>query len=155
MKHTRLFAGAVIALSLCLLLVLGDRPALGASAATPTMTPVDASGLVLRVTRFEPSVSNPTPFERTIEDAAAIQALYQAALALPPAPFIRMRCLQMGVTYHLVIYQDGRIVHIIDTQPNGCSLTTVYPAYTRETTPAFRALLGTTLGVSTLVPTPA
>lgn len=149
MRRALLIGGPALALSLCVLLVMADRPALGAAAATQ---PANAHGLVLRVTRFEPAVSHPPPFAETITDAAAIQRLYQAALTLPVAPYIRMRCLQMSVTYHLVFLQDGRIIHIIDAEPNGCSLVVVYPAYTREITPAYRQLLAQTLGVTSLVP---
>jgi hypothetical protein len=150
MKRTFFVIGPA-ALSLCLLLALmGDRLALGASASTP---PAASHGFVLHVVRYQFSVSSTPTLEKDLYDAAAAQRLYAAALALPVAPYVRLPCLQMGVIYHLTFVQDGHIIHIMDIEPNGCGLSTIYPAYTRLVTPTFLRLLATTLELNSLVPT--
>jgi len=91
------------------------------------------------------------PFQRTIDDVTTVQRLYDAASALPkdqPGP----RSCPDGpdVHYQLRFVQNGTLVSAMNDNASGCQGLRIGANDIRVTTPAFRALLAQTLGLSSL-----
>jgi len=89
-----------------------------------------------------------TPLDRTVTDARATQALYNAAFALPvfPSP---MNCpLGPNVVYHLAFSRHGAPVLTDDLSLDGCVTLTIGGMSSRMVEPPYMALLAQALGMS-------
>lgn len=93
------------------------------------------------------------PFDRTIQDSATVQQLYDAALALPVANGVYNCPIDRGVAYHLQFLQGTAPLQQMDLDATGCRFLHITgQADARVTNDAFIALFTTTVGVKSLFP---
>jgi hypothetical protein len=92
----------------------------GCAQSLRTVTSQTATSLhVIRTSAF-PSNHIP-PFERTATDAAKVQRLYNALLALPTPPPGPLSCpVDFGVAYHVTFFNQSVIVLQATVKPDGC-----------------------------------
>ena len=93
------------------------------------------------------------PFDRTVWDAASVQRLYAAALALPipqqyptPCPF------DIGPVYHLTFLNGTSQLQQVDVEPLGCHWVYLSQTDVRQADQAFLTLLAHTIGLPSLIP---
>lgn len=120
----------------------------GCTQSSRTVTSQTATSLhVVRTSAF-PSNHIP-PFERTATDAAKVQRLYNALLALPAFPSGIIHCpADFGVVYHLTFFNQSVIVVQATVKPDGCrgvTLSNGQPRWVRDD--QFWAVFADTLGV--------
>ncbi len=109
----------------------------------------------LHVTLVATLPSHQTLFEKDVRDAAAVQRLYDAALALPPPkPGIYNCPMDNGKRYHLTFSDIRGQVRTMDVNVGGCP--TIHLLETDKwgwMDQAFIMLFEKTIGVSQLDPT--
>lgn len=90
------------------------------------------------------------PFDKTVKDAASVQALYRAAFDLPTPLFAPHGGCALGtpVVYHLAFSRAGRAVATIDLDLSGCASVSLAGLAIRESTGSFIQQVVDTLGVS-------
>ncbi len=113
------------------------------------------AGPALHVTLVATLPSHQTLFETNVHDAAAVQRLYDAALALPPPkPGIYNCPADYGKSYHLAFSGIQGHVRTMDIKVGGCP--TIHLLETDKfgwMDQAFFTLFEKTIGVSRLDPT--
>ncbi|MHB8600797.1 MAG: hypothetical protein ACYDER_28825 [Ktedonobacteraceae bacterium] len=93
------------------------------------------------------------PFQTTVNDAAKIQPLYDAALALPPIPpdGIKHLCLNDGgLIYHLDFQPTTVPSSQMVLDPAGCELLVIGKSDVRQMNQTFLTLLAKAINVSWL-----
>jgi hypothetical protein len=110
--------------------------------------------MTLHVTRTSPRPGIP-PLDKTVTDEAAVQRLYDAAMALPNAQAGTYNCpADNGPYYHLSFQRQQTEVQQMDLDASGCRFLRVGPERSAQTVhqtdDAFRALLAQTLGIPSL-----
>jgi hypothetical protein len=130
----------------------------GCAQSSQPITPQTVTSLhVIRTSAF-PSNHIP-PFERTATDAAKVQRLYHALLALPtPPPSGTIHCpADFGAAYHLTFFNQGATVLTATVEESGCRFVTLSNGERRwANSDTFWAVFADTLDVleSELFPTP-
>jgi hypothetical protein len=115
--------------------------------------PASPSPTVLHVVRTNGFLKQLAPFDRTVRDVAAVQRLYTAAYALPPAAPGVVHCPNdLGVVYHLYFLHDTTLIQEMDLDATGCQFLHISKTDVRNTDPAFRTLVARTIGVGSLLP---
>lgn len=94
------------------------------------------------------------PFDRTVRDAAAVQRLYTAALALPRPSHPPVPCTyDWGLVYHLTFLEGTSQLQQMDVQPLNCNhLVNLSQTDVRQTDQSFLTLLANTIGLPSLIP---
>ena len=123
-----------------------------------TATTIDTSTSVkitaLHVMR--PATLNNVPtFERTIQDRAAIQHLFQTAYTLPAAPTGRINCPNdLGIVYHLTFIQGTTTLQQMTLDASGCTFLRIgqNSSDLRYADYNFQQLTAETIGLPSLVP---
>ena len=111
---------------------------IAASCSTP-------SAAVLRVSRF--SEMHPvTPFDRSINDAAAAQRLHDALVSLPAAQ-LRWCPVSFGIGYRLTFSDTGRPTLVAVVESDGCRDAVLPGDDRRATSDAFWELFANTVGL--------
>lgn len=89
------------------------------------------------------------PFERTATDAAKVQHLYNALLALPTPPPGPLFCpVDFGVAYHVTFFNQSVIVLQATVKPDGCRSVSLSNGKSRWAySDTFWTLFADTLGV--------
>ncbi len=103
---------------------------------------------VIRTSAFPPN--HIPPFERTATDAAKVQRLYNALLALPtPPPSGTIYCpADFGVAYHLTFFRMGTTVLRATVEGSGCRYVALSNGERRWAySDTFWAVFADTLGV--------
>ncbi len=133
--------------ALCLLVVLtaSDANAAGGSLAHPTR---------LHATRTILPFYHLAPLDVTVQDAAAVQRLYQAAFQLERVPHGAIfHCpVDFGLVYTLDFFEGAREVQQMRLSATGCRFLVMGSGDTRFTTEDFLALVARTLGIPSLIP---
>jgi hypothetical protein len=113
-----------------------------------TLEALAASATRLDFTTSTSIPQNPAPpVNVTVTDAAAVQALFDATLALSPVVPGDYNCpFAAGVDYHLT-FTSGSASAVIDFTPDGCEWVTLPDGSTRGASAAYWSLLATTLGI--------
>lgn len=129
----------------------------GCAQSSRTVTSRTVTSLhVVRTSAF-PSNHIP-PFERTATDAAKVQRLYDALLALPTPPTGTIHCpADFGVAYHLTFFRMGATVLQATVEGSGCRFVALSNGERRWAySDTFWAVFADTLDVpeSELFPTP-
>ncbi len=132
-----------------LLLFLGLSLLIGGCGAVgKATTPVPN---VLQVTRNSAFHQNSFPnLQRTVKNAATVQSLDQAVLALPSFPTGILHCpADFGIDYRLDFFRGNTSVLQAVADPNGCQAVSLSRKDLRwaTTTPKFWALLAKALGI--------
>ncbi len=105
----------------------------------------------LRVTDTQAysATSQLAPFDKTVKDAAAVQALYRTAFDQPAPSLAPHGCTPgTSVVYHLVFSRTGHTVATIDLDLAGCPSLSLAGLATRTPTAAFFQQVADTLHVS-------
>ncbi|HEU0026864.1 MAG TPA: hypothetical protein VFQ25_07080 [Ktedonobacterales bacterium] len=104
----------------------------------------------VHVTRTEDTASpDQISLDRTITDAQATQALYNAAFALPDYPSGTMNCpLGTNDTYHLAFSNHGSAVLTVIADGSGCQVVTLVGLGDRMANDGFWRALADALGVT-------
>jgi len=93
------------------------------------------------------------PFDRTVRDAAAVQRLYAAALALPISSNYGAPCPpDFHLVYHLTFLAGTSQLQQIDVEPLGCSFVFLSQTDVRQADQSFLTLLAHTIGLPRLDP---
>ena len=93
------------------------------------------------------------PFDRTVRDAAAVQRLYTAALALPRPSQYPLPCTNdWGLVYHLTFLKGTSQLQQMDVQPLGCHWVYLSQTDVRQADQSFLTLLANTIGLPSLIP---
>lgn len=93
------------------------------------------------------------PFDRTVRDAAAVQQLYAAALALPRPSQYPLPCTNdWGLVYHLTFLKGTSQLQQMDVQPLGCHWVYLSQTDVRQADQSFLTLLANTIGLPSLIP---
>lgn len=123
----------------------------GCAQSSPTLTSQTVTSLfVIRTGGFP--LNHIPPFQRTATDAAKVQRLYNALLALPAFPPGTFSCpADFGVAYHLTFFNQSVIALQATVKPDGCegvsfNGTTQWTKWV-ATSPQFWTLFADTLGV--------
>lgn len=138
----------------CLLALAGCATASGyaGSASTPTSVslpkgPLPDTLIVTRTSDF-PQNNIPSFTPRTVQDAQAVQQLYQAAYAQPFEPMGIYHCpADFGVVYHLQFLHQGATMLQSTLDASGCRSLSSGSTPTRQTTDAFWSLFATVAGI--------
>ncbi len=134
---------AAILCSICLLLLVACGQGTGGVGNTPN-TPT-ALHVTLPPPRYP--VSTFHPIDKTIDNAAAVQRLYAAALAQPAPPKGKtfMCPADLGLTYHLVFLNGSQVLRTADLDATGCQWLHFGPHDVRMPDSAFLSLFQQTL----------
>ncbi len=93
------------------------------------------------------------PWNKTVTDAAEVQQLYAAALALPKPSQYPLPCPDdMGLRYQLTFLAGTSPVQQIEMQPMGCQWVYLSQTDVRAGNQTFLQLLAHTIGLPSLVP---
>ena len=93
------------------------------------------------------------PFDRTMSDAAAVQRLYTAALALPRPSQYPLPCPDdLGLIYHVTFLEGASQLQQMDVQPLGCHWVYLSQTDVRRADQNFLALLAKTSRLPSLIP---
>lgn len=123
-----------------------------------TATIIDSSSIVqltaLHVVR--PATLNNVPkFERTVQNATAVQNLFKAAYALPAAPKGVMNCpVDLGIVYHLSFLHGTTLIQEMTLYPTGCTALQIGQdtSNVRSAPYDFQKLVAKMIGLASLVP---
>lgn len=119
----------------------------GCMGTQPTVLHVVRPGLVGYQQQVVP------PLDRTVSDAAAVQGLYTAALALQSPSQYPLPCPNdLGLVYHLTFLVGTSQLQQMDVQPLGCHWVYLSQTDVRQANQAFLTLLTHTIGLPSLVP---
>lgn len=132
----------------CLLLLVACGQSAGAAGNAHAANLPTALHVTLPPSPYATSLYH--PINKTISDAAAVQRLYAAALALPATPKTgTVMCPNEipGLTYHLVFLDGNRVLRTADLDATGCQWLSFGLHDIRTTTPAFLALFQRTLAM--------
>ena len=104
--------------------------------------------LVITRTNELPQNKIPAFTPRTVQDAQAVQQLYQAAYTQPFLPMGIYHCpADFGVVYHLQFLHQGTTMLQATLDASGCRSLSLGTAPTRQTTDAFWSLFATVAGI--------
>lgn len=93
------------------------------------------------------------PLDRTVSDAAAVQRLYAAALALVrPSQYPAPCPADFGLVYHVTFLAGTSQLQQMDVYPLGCHWVYLSQADVRQADQAFLTLLAHTMGLPSLIP---
>jgi hypothetical protein len=111
-----------------------------------------STGLTLRVTRSTPLNPSAAGFDKTVSDSVAVQRLYDAAIALPPAPNGVYNCpASRGVVYHLAFHEVAAPMQHMDLEADGCQFLSIGQSQEQHlTNPDFLSLFTQTIGIASL-----
>lgn len=112
-----------------------------------------STGLTLRVTRSTPLNPSASRFGMTVGDSAAVQRLYDAAIALPAVPPDSVfNCpADNGVVYHLAFFEAAAPMQQMDLEADGCQFLSIGQAREAHfTNPSFLSLFTQTVGIASL-----
>ena len=133
----------VVALAAC------GQTVVGAARSTATRTPPAAYTAVhaLRTNVF----GEAPPFDHTVNDAAKVQRLYQALLALPPWRAVGGCPIDLGTQFDLTFFAGARPALRSAVKPDGCGSVLIDIRDTRDPRqswdPAFWKTFAATFGV--------
>jgi hypothetical protein len=105
-------------------------------------------------TNSNPYAKQAAPFDRTVSSASAVQQLYSAAYALPPATGTYDCAKDIGLVYHLNFLQGAKFIKQMDLQATGCPFLHLSKTDVRLTNSSFVSLFTRTVGIPSLIPWP-
>ena len=112
-----------------------------------------AEPAMLQAVRPYNSILDLPAFSRCVSDAARVQRLYAAALALPPKGDRVYACPKSwGITYQLIFLADGVIVGMMTQEADGCGFLHLSQTDIRLTDGPFRQQVADTIGLPSLLP---
>ena len=94
-----------------------------------------------------------TPFQETVNNADAVQHLYEAALALPSIPggVVKHNCfVDYGLWYHLDFFPATASFQQMDVNPSGCWTLRIGKTDVRQMDQPFLNLFSQTIKVTNL-----
>lgn len=114
----------------------------------PTTAPA-----MLQVVRPYNLILNLPAFSRCVSDAARVQQLYAAALALPSTEGRLYSCPKgWGIAYELIFLADGVVVRSMTQEADGCGFLHLSETDIRLTDGPFRQQVADTIGLPSLLP---
>lgn len=100
---------------------------------------------ILQVTN---STNASTQVQKTVSNPVVVQRLYQAILALPPAPTGVQLCpFDTGAEFYLSFYYKNDHILQATVHPGGCRFVSVTGSYSRSTNSSFWSVLANTIGI--------